>query len=35
MFGKMFGVSLKAKWEPDGKDKELEDICILVEQGLV
>ena len=35
MFGKMFGISLKAKWEPDGKDKELEDICILVEQGLV
>jgi len=35
MFGKMFGVSLKARWEPDGKDKELEDICIMVEQGLV
>lgn len=35
MFGKMFGISLKARWEPDGKDKELEDICILVEQGLV
>ena len=35
MFGKMFGISLKAKWDPDGKDKELEDICILVEQGLV
>lgn len=35
MFGKMFGVSLKAEWEPDGKDRELEDICIQVEQGLI
>ena len=35
MFGRMFGVSLKSEWEPDGKDKELEDICIQVEQGLL
>lgn len=35
MFGKMFGVSLKAEWEPNGKDRELEDICIQVEQGLI
>ena len=35
MFGKMFGVSLKAEWEPDGKDRELEDVCIQVEQGLI
>ena len=35
MFGRMFGVSLKAEWDPDGKDKELEDICIQVEQGLL
>lgn len=35
MFGNMFGVSLKAEWEPDGKDKELEDVCIQVEQGLI
>jgi len=35
MFGKFFGVSLKAQWEPDGKDKELEDVCIQVEQGLI
>lgn len=35
MFGKMFGVSLKAEWDPDGKDRELEDICIQVEQGLI
>lgn len=34
-FGALFGVSLKGVWEPDGKDKELEDICIQVEQGLV
>ena len=35
MFGKMFGVSLKAEWEPNGKDRELEDICIQVEQGMI
>ena len=35
MFGKMFGVSLKAEWDPNGKDRELEDICIQVEQGLI
>lgn len=34
-FGSLFGVSLKGQWEPDGKDKELEDICIQVEQGLL
>lgn len=34
-FGKLFGVSLKSEWEPDGKDKDLEDICIQVEQGLI
>lgn len=35
MFGKMFGVSLKAEWDPDGKDRELEDVCIQVEQGMI
>ena len=35
MFGKLFGVSLKAQWEPEGKDRELEDVCIQVEQGLI
>ncbi len=35
MFGRLFGVSLKAEWEPDGKDRELEDVCIQVEQGLI
>ena len=34
-FGALFGVSLKGVWEPDGKDKELEDICIQVEHGLL
>lgn len=34
-FGALFGVSLKGSWEPDGKDKELEDICIQVEHGLL
>lgn len=34
-FGALFGVSLKGVWEPDGKDKELEDICIQVEHGLI
>ncbi len=34
-FGKLFGVSLKSEWEPDGKDKQLEDICIQVEQGMI
>lgn len=35
MFGKMFGISLKAEWDPEGKDKELEDVCILVEQNMI
>lgn len=35
MFGSMFGVSLKAEWDPDGKDRELEDVCIQVEQGMI
>lgn len=35
MFGKMFGVSLKTEWDPNGKDRELEDICIQVEQGMI
>ena len=34
-FGKLFGVSLKSEWEPDGKDKDLEDICIQIEQGMI
>jgi len=34
-FGALFGVSLKSEWEPDGKDKELEDICLQIEHGLL
>lgn len=34
-FGTLFGVSLKSEWEPDGKDKELEDICLQIEHGLI
>lgn len=34
-FGKLFGVSLKSEWDPDGKDKALEDICIQVEHGMI
>ena len=34
-FGRMFGVNLKKEWDPDGADKQLEDICIQVEQGLL
>ncbi|MBR3831160.1 MAG: DUF4294 domain-containing protein [Muribaculaceae bacterium] len=34
-FGKIFGVTLKAEWDPDGKDKEIERVCVLVEQGLL
>ena len=32
-FGSLFGVSLKKEWEPEGSDKMLERICILVESG--
>ncbi len=32
-FGSMFGVSLRKEWEPEGKDKILEEIVILVENG--
>ena len=32
-FGKIFGASLKTDWDPEGEDKTIERICILVEQG--
>lgn len=35
MMAKMFGVSLKTEWDPNGADRELEDICIQVEQGMI
>ncbi len=34
-FGTLFGVSLKAEWEPEGKDAELEIICDLIEHGFI
>ncbi|MGL4293997.1 MAG: DUF4294 domain-containing protein [Bacteroidales bacterium] len=34
-FGKLFGVSLKTEYEPQGKDKEIENICVLVEYGMI
>ncbi|MBQ7822882.1 MAG: DUF4294 domain-containing protein, partial [Bacteroidaceae bacterium] len=34
-FGALFGVSLKAEWEPEGKDAELEIICDLIEHGFI
>lgn len=34
-FGKLFGVSLKSEWDPNGKDKELERICVMVEYGAI
>ena len=32
-FGVMFGVSLRKEWEPEGKDRILEEIVVLVENG--
>lgn len=32
-FGAMFGVSLRKEWEPEGKDRILEEIVVLVENG--
>lgn len=32
-FGSLFGVSLKAEWDPTGKDAQLERICRLIENG--
>ena len=34
-FGSLFGVSLKAEWDPEGKDAELEIICDLIEHGFI
>ncbi|MEG0948377.1 MAG: DUF4294 domain-containing protein [Bacteroidales bacterium] len=34
-FGKLFGVSLKAHWDPTGKDQEMEKICVMVEYGMI
>lgn len=36
-FGRMFGVNLKAEYEPDKKEKDriIERICVLVENGML
>lgn len=34
-FGKVFGVSLKQHWDPQGKDKDMEKICFMVEYGMI
>lgn len=34
-FGGIFGVTLKTEWDPQGKDAEIERICVLVEQGML
>lgn len=34
-FGALFGVSLKAEWDPEGKDSQLEIICEMIEQGVL
>lgn len=34
-FGALFGVSLKAEWDPQGKDAMLERICVMVENGML
>lgn len=34
-FGRLFGVNLKSEWDPEGKDRDLENICVQIEQGLL
>ena len=34
-FGRLFGANLKSGWDPQGKDAQLERICILVENGML
>ncbi|MDR0547175.1 MAG: DUF4294 domain-containing protein [Dysgonamonadaceae bacterium] len=35
LFAGMFGASLKAQWDPDGKDAATEKICQMVEMGVI
>lgn len=32
-FASLFGASLKTEWDPKGKDKQIEQICLMVEAG--
>lgn len=34
-FGKLFGVSLRTEWDPDGRDREINRICFMVEYGAI
>lgn len=34
-FGRLFGANLKSEWDPEGKDAQLERICVLVENGML
>ena len=34
-FGRLFGANLKSEWDPQGKDAQLERICVLVENGML
>lgn len=34
-FGRLFEVTLKTDWDPEGKDAMIERICVLVEEGVL
>jgi hypothetical protein len=34
-FAKLFGYNLKEEYDPQGKDKEIEDIVLMIENGLI
>ncbi len=34
-FAKLFGYNLKEEYDPQGKDKEIEDIVVMIENGLI
>lgn len=34
-FGALFGASLKEGWDPEGEDRVINEVCILVEQGML
>lgn len=34
-FGQLFGATLKEEWDSEGKDKDIERVCVLVEQGML
>ncbi|MFW5891924.1 MAG: DUF4294 domain-containing protein [Bacteroidota bacterium] len=34
-FGRIFGYNLKTKYDPDGEDKKIEEVVLLIERGLL